>query len=160
MLNAFATRELEQLAKENAGLLKVEHVVRKARNPNSALHQFFEWDAKSAQEALHEMIARKLIRAYQVYVEVKDVEKPQKVRAFVSLSSDRKAGGGYRLLADVMTDEEKREEMIADALKDLEAFERKYRQLSALAPVLEAIATVKEVYRRRASVVEQRSAAY
>ena len=39
---------------------------------------------------------------------------PVHVRAFVSLPSDRDAGGGYRMVADVMGSESMKEEFIHD----------------------------------------------
>ncbi|MGE5562892.1 MAG: hypothetical protein ACM3ZV_06220, partial [Bacillota bacterium] len=61
-------------------------------------------------------------------------------RAYVSLYSDRKQpGGGYRAIADVLSDEERREELLQQALRDMEAFKHKYIQLKRLAPVFAAM---------------------
>lgn len=159
MLNREAAKELEQLARANGGLLKREAVVARAKSPKSALHRFFEWDTKRAQEKLHLLIASQLIRAYEVYVEVKEGAKPEKVRAFVSLTTDRKSGAGYRLIADVLTDEERTEQMLQDALAELDAFKRKYRTLSALRPVFEAIEKARASQRPRAARGELRATA-
>ena len=40
--------------------------------------------------------------------------EPVSIRAFVSLPSDRDAGGGYRLTSEVVTDERRREELLHD----------------------------------------------
>lgn len=120
------------------GIIAPEKVVLAAKPKNSPLHDFFDWDDGDAafQWRLHQ--ARNLIR---VVVEVEEL--PDKtfrdVRVFVSLSSDRNKDGGYRIMAEVLTDEERIKEMLEDVLRELMGFRNKYKMLKELASVFKAI---------------------
>ena len=131
-------QELEQIQKEHGGVLHPQHVVDFARNKNSALHSRFEWDDGKAAKAYRIVQARQLIR---VYVQVA-ADNVTEVRAFVSLPSDREAGGGYRSTDSVMTDEQRRAELLQMALKELAIFRRKYATLEQLAQVFAAAEAV------------------
>ena len=72
-------------------------------------------------------------------------EKRFTVRAFVSLTPDRKSeGGGYRSIASVMTDDEMKAQLFKDALGELGVFRRKYQGLKQLSEVFAAIDAVQE----------------
>lgn len=124
--------ELKKIAARNGGILRPEDVVNTARDKNNVLHKSFEWDNTIAAEQYRLFQARQLIR---VTVElVGGTEETGKV--FVSLSSDScKSGGGYRLLTEVLTDEDQRKELLRDAVDDMNVFIKKYYFLKELASV-------------------------
>ncbi len=66
-------------------------------------------------------------------------EKDVAVRAFVSLSTDRAQGGGYRSIEAVMSSSDMMAVMLADALGELNVLRKKYAKLKALRPVWDAI---------------------
>ena len=126
-------KELQVLESKN-GILKPEDVVEFARNKNTALHDRFTWDNTEAAHLwrLHE--ARNIIRCVAIYSE----PRQEYVRAFVSLVPDRADdGGGYRAIGKVMSDEEMRKQLLADALREFETFKSKYYGLKELAHVFE-----------------------
>ncbi len=129
--------ELEEIAKRHRGILKAEDVVEYAQNAKTHLHSKFNWDDSEAahQWRLHQ--ARNLIRVMVVYFE----EDKTNHRVFVSLTPDReeREGGGYRSLVMVMSDEKKREQLLADAKKDWEIFKSKYYMLRELAKIFEEV---------------------
>jgi len=127
--------ELEQIAEAHDGVLYPEYVVDFAKNPATALHHKFDWDDTVAarKHRLHQ--ARQIIR---VSVRVLG-DTPHVTRAFVSLSTDRSERGGYRRTVDVMTSDEQRETMLADAMAELVTFRRKYSHLKELAPLFETM---------------------
>lgn len=132
---AAVTRELRRIAKSNGGVLQPATVVDAARPKSSPLHSKFEWDDSAAAEAYRIWQARQLIK---VCVEVlPGVSVPTEV--FVSLSSDRCSGGGYRVTTTVLSDAETRAELLEDALAELRIFKIKYRRLTELASVFDAI---------------------
>lgn len=132
--------ELKRIASQNGGLLQPQTVVNDARPLESPLHSRFEWDDSVAGEQFRIWQARQLIR---VSVEL-IAGTGKKVDVFVSLSTDReKEAGGYRVMAEVLTDTQMREQMLADALDELETFREKYRRLRELASVWAAIKTVR-----------------
>lgn len=132
-------QELKRIAKENGGLLQPEVVVDEARLVSSPLHSRFEWDNTVAGQQYRIWQARQLIR---VSVEVlAGTDKACEV--FVSLTPDReRESGGYRVMADVLSDADLRNQMLSDALEELELFREKYRKLKELASVFEAIKRV------------------
>ena len=140
--------ELKRIAAENDGLLKPETVVDEAKPVSSPLHPKFEWRNTVAAHQYRIWQARKLIR---VSVEVwAGTEDP--VNVFVSLTPDRETrgnddgdiGGGYRVMTQVLSDKEMRQQMLADALAELACFEEKYRRLKELAAVFAAIKKVRK----------------
>lgn len=139
MKNTIIEKALRAIAAKH-GVLRAEDVVDEAKSPKHPLHGRFTWDNSEAAHQYRLMEARQLIR---VCVEViGDGIEPSPV--FVSLSSDRlKDGGGYRVTSDVMGDAALREQLLKDALFELNQFQKKYRQLRQLAEVFEAVNKVK-----------------
>lgn len=102
---------LTTIARKRGGMLLVDDVLSEAKSADSPLHKHFEWDDSVAAEAHRRYQARALIQKCHITL----VEsEPTKVRAFVSLQSDRDTGGGYRLTTTVMSDDEMREELMHD----------------------------------------------
>ncbi len=84
--------------------------------------------------------ARQLIR---VTVQMLPGENKE-TQVFVSLTPDREeAAGGYRIVAEVLSDEQLRSQMLSDALAELELFRAKYKRLKELAAVFEAMESIK-----------------
>jgi hypothetical protein len=131
--------ELKRIAAENDGLLQPETVVDEARPVSSPLHPRFEWNDKVAGDQYRLWQARQLIR---VVVEV-ITATGEKENVFVSLTSDRKESG-YRVMTSVLSDSEMRQQMLADALAELECFREKYKRLQELAAVFSAIRKVRK----------------
>jgi hypothetical protein len=104
-------RVLERLARQNNGLLMVDDVLEEARDPQSVLHRHFQWDDDKAAEAYRKQQARQLIQKVTVTIEkAPDVH----IRAFVSLSTDQYEGGGYRLTANVLSDDNLKAQLLHD----------------------------------------------
>jgi hypothetical protein len=121
------------------GILHPEAVIDAARDPESPLHDQFTWDETEAARQYNLIEARKLI---QVHVEfLTPTSDPSPV--FVSLRSDRPKGGGYRKMVDVLSKKALREQLLEDALADLEHFRQKYHMIKELAGVFEAAKAVK-----------------
>ncbi len=124
--------ELETIRQRHGGLLRPADVERFARNTKTALHARFTWDNDVAGYQYRLWEARQLIR---VTVSVMPGTE-RSCRTFVSLMDDRtQEGGGYRITADLLSDEEGRQRLLDEALEELEVFRRKYRNLKELAAV-------------------------
>lgn len=134
------TGELERIRLAGGGLLRPEDVVAAARPADSPLHDQFEWDDGRAAGEYRLWQARQIIR---VAVRILPPEE-QPIRAYVSLRTDRTVtGGGYRSLCEVLSDRQLREQLLAEALDDMEGFGRKYGRLKELAPVFAAAKKVR-----------------
>jgi len=125
---------------ERDGILQPKAVVEFARNPETELHSRFEWDNEKAGDSHRLWQARQLISVQVTYLKSKsdNVESP----AFVSLVCDRNAQGGYRSIANVLSDDDLREKMLRDARRDLNIFKRRYQNLVELANVFQEIERV------------------
>lgn len=102
---------LEHMARIKGGLLKIDDVLEAAQDKSCILHKHFEWDDSKAADQFRREQARTLIQRCRITLVE---QEPVKVRAFVSLPSDRETGGGYRLTSTVITDEIMKEELLRD----------------------------------------------
>lgn len=128
------TEELKKIASANDGKLYPRAVVDAARPAGSPLHSSFEWDDSVAAEAYRIEQARKLI---QVSVTILP-GSAEPIRAFVSLTTDRKQEGGYLPVETVMTSFDLREQMLTDATAELKTFVTKYNTIKELVEVTTA----------------------
>lgn len=117
---------LEQLAKQRGGMLLVEDVLDVAQDPSCILHKHFQWDDTKAAESFRRMQARQLIQKCTVTI-LKAPDVP--IRAFVSLSSDQYSGGGYRMTADVLSDEDLKYELLRDMAITLTKWKKQMKLL-------------------------------
>jgi len=134
-LNESAQAELDALVEQHGGIVLPAQVVEFARDENTALHEYFDWDDSEAAKQWRLEQARRVIRLSVTVIQSDNAP----IRALVSLTSDRKAGGGYRALADILDDESPREQMERDALAELRVFRRKYERLVLLQPIWVAV---------------------
>jgi hypothetical protein len=128
----------EATGADGLDLIRAEDVVEFARDAGAypALHSRLDWDDATAGHAWRLHQARNLIRVTVTVLPSGN----EPVRAFVSLTTDRRAeGGGYRSLPSVLSDGERRRQMLADAFAELAVVRRKYATLAELAAVFEAI---------------------
>jgi hypothetical protein len=95
-------KELKDLEYANGGLLLTEHVVAKARDPNSALHKHpaFIWDESEAARRYLNDAARKVIMVYATVIDRGDGERRQ-MRAYATIVDDDKSRA-YRATATVL----------------------------------------------------------
>ena len=135
------SRDMDRIKQELAGLqrdglVRPDDVVEFAKDPSTALHGCFTWSDDEAAKRWRLEEARTLIRCY-VVIEESAPRAP--VRAFVSLRSDRAAGGGYRKIADVLSDEQLHAQLMRDAIADLRAAQKRYSRLAELKAVFAAL---------------------
>lgn len=151
MKNPEIVAELRRLAAENGGILKPEAVVDAARDDESPLHSQFEWDDTEAAAAYRLYQARHLIA--RVVVTYESAAGKTDHQVFVSVTTDRKAeGGGYRVLADALSDAELKAQMMADARASMLSFRAKYARLTELADVLNEMAKAEHRMEEQSSV--------
>ena len=150
--------ELRFIQANHNGTLQPQHVVEYAKDPNTLLHNKFEWEDTKAAQQYRLWQARQVIRLELVVIDresgkprdvtigVDDskVENVKLTRAFISLRIDRRGenASGYRSIEDVVSDDKLREQMLDDARKDMNLFRRKYNMLKELSAVFEAMDNV------------------
>ena len=145
---------LEKIRVNAGGELTPIDVVNAARSPKSALHDYFEWDDSVAAEQFRLNQARGVIRL----VRVEDAaSETGTVRAFVSISSE--TGKSYRSMGDVKASADLRAAVLAAAERDLDAFTRRYRELTDVLAFVEKAKETLRARRRRSAPVENRASA-
>lgn len=116
------------------GRVEAEDVVSAASDPDHPLHDRFEWDDAEAGRKFRLVQARLLIRACVSY------EAPNiPVRVFASLSTET----GYRPLSMIVRDPGLRDQLIADAAKDMAVFKQRYQHIAELGGVIRAMDAVR-----------------
>lgn len=150
-----AGERLAELRAENDERLTPEIVVDDARPEEATLHPCFEWDdAEAAEKYRHEQ-ARSLIRSVRVLTMP---DRPPAM-AYVNVSIPD-VGPSYVTTARAMSDDDLREQAIADALSGLRAWQRRHEHLTELGPIFAEIerTAARLERRRRRQAVEHVSA--
>lgn len=137
---------LVQLAKHKGGVLLVDDVLDAAKDPKCVLHKHFQWDDTKAAESYRKMQARQLIQKCTVTIE-KAPDVP--IRAFVSLNVDKYAGGGYRMTADVLSDDDLKAELLHDMMLTLTKWKKQINLLDKETAAI--ISTLEEVVVKKAN---------
>lgn len=136
-MNTDIDLELEEIRQANNGLLLPMDVVERAKSPNSALHHCFTWDDNEAAHQHRLWQARQVIRA-----RVRIIPRPEgdavKVRAYVSLTTNRSNGGGYVATSEVLDDDVLAARAMIDLRDDLLHLRVKYGAWKQLIPHIDA----------------------
>lgn len=119
----------EALASEDK--LTAKNLVEVSRPEDAPLHNAFEWNDTIAAEAYRENQARYIIRSVEI-VE----EKAEPVRAFFNIEYKEPE---YKHIDAILQCAGDRALLLARAMNELKAFEKKYSQLDELAEVFNAI---------------------
>jgi hypothetical protein len=113
-----------------------EDVVEDARPIDSPMHDAFEWDDSKAAIEYRLEQARHLIRS--VTFQVIANERTTMTRAFVVVRNEEQARDLYFPTDEAMSDEAMRKQVLVRALRDLQAFQHRYRELEELSVVFDA----------------------
>jgi hypothetical protein len=137
--------ELRRIQDSNGGLLRAADVVMEASRPGSPLHDHFNWDDTEAAHQWRLQQARQLIRVSVAYLPFD--EPHYQVRAFVSLTPDRqREQGGYRAMVSVLNAPSERQQLLLDALEELNRLKIKYHNLTELDSIFRGIERAQRNY--------------
>lgn len=135
--NAIGTR-LEELQREKGGRLTARIYVEDARDETSPLHDSLEWDDVRAAELHREHQARHVLASIRIVKQRDEEGTPiQTIRAFVNLTEQvgEDTQRGYIPIARVLSDHELLQQAIAQAARELRAFEERYASFEAIQTV-------------------------
>ena len=120
------------------------NLVDASRPEDAPLHREFEWDDATAAEAYRKEQARLMITNLTIVIEE---HKQEPVRAYYSLEHGfRKNDGTYTSTIKILSDSDKRAQLLERAKSEMIAFKSKYSMLTELADVFESIdSTVKQI---------------
>lgn len=125
----------EKIEKKN-GKLTRELVLEDARDESSIIHDCFEWNDTVAAENYRLTQATCLITNLDVVVETEE-KKPVICRAFVNTSEGHK--GAFVNINTAFQSQETKDLVMQRAIKELQAFERKYHDLKVFSNLFEEI---------------------
>lgn len=131
-----AGEELERIRVHNNGRLEPRFVVEASRPREAPLHNAFEWNDKKAADAWRQNQASYMIRHVDVVVEEGD-KPPTPIRAFVSVKRDEDRS--YTSIQHALSEDELRQQLVAQAWSDLEAWRKRYAELVEFAKVFALI---------------------
>ena len=109
-------------------------VVDMARPKDHYMHDMFEWDDAIAGEKYREEQARKIVHML-VFTE-EETEKPSPVRVFYSSPAESKK---YEPTQLIFRKPDEHKALLETAIRELQAFKRKYQALTELSEVFDAI---------------------
>lgn len=139
--------ELDRIAAINGGRITPPDVVEESRPEEAPLHPCFEWDDWRAAELYREEQARSVIRSVYVVPDDQPEAAPQLRHVHVVLDDEP----CYVTTSRAMSDADLREQVMAQAVRDLEGWRKRYAHLEELAEVFAAIGRVQRPAPRRAA---------
>jgi len=125
---------LYSLSDERKGRLSPGFVVKKAKNLNAPIHDFFIWDDEKAAKAYRIWQARSLLGA--IIIEYEYDGKHGETRAFLNVDTDDFYGGKnsskniYVTIEEITQNEIFIEQVINNALMEAKSWNSKYKQYS------------------------------
>ena len=126
---------------ENTIGLTAENVVNASRDKDAPLHDEFEWDDEVAAEEWRKRQAQNMISNLSIVLVETEDEDATPVRAFYATELHH-----YENIETIMTDSAKKISLMQKAVRELQAFKKKYSVLSELSKVFDSIDEVaKEV---------------
>lgn len=129
-----AGRVMEEL--ERTVGLTTKNLVDASRPEDAPLHKDFEWDDAIAGEKYREVQAGKMITSLKIVLKQ---EEAKPTRGFVTLEYAPGKPGNYESVENVLLVEEKRNRLLTLAIRELQAFRRKYIALSELSELFDLI---------------------
>lgn len=136
---------LDKIRMASGGELEPKAVVDTARDARHPLHPHFEWNDSVAADSYRLDQARGIIRIVRV---VDDDVSGGTSRAFLSVIG--RNGVSYRTAEDVKKSRDLQAAVLAQAERDLEAFERRYRELVDICQIVRGARSA--VQKRRGGV--------
>ena len=129
-----AGKVMEELEKTVG--LTTKSLVEASRPEDAPLHKEFEWNDAVAGEKYREIQAGKMITNLKV---VTKVDETKKTRGFVSLEYGVGKPGVFESTEKVLSVTEKKNRLLTLAIRDLQAFRKKYISLSELGELFEVM---------------------
>lgn len=127
---------LDLLRQQCHGELTPQDVVNDARNDNSPLHSFFEWDDSAAAEAHRLAQARGLIRSV-VAIYVREEAPAVRTKMFVHVPEP--SAPHYRETGHAMSQAKTRKLVLQRAWRELQGWRKRYADLKEFSELFDVI---------------------
>lgn len=131
-------RTLEQIEARD-GYISKEAFLEESRPVESPTHPLFEWNDSKAAEKYRLIQSKTIINNLRIEV-VSDDAEPKVVKAFVNVADGKQhARAKYIRMEVAVSDDKSRGILYRNALAELGAFRRKYKELRGLEQIFDAI---------------------
>lgn len=117
--------------------LSADTLLQASEPEDAPLHNEFEWDNDIAADNYRHIQAGNIIRNLEIVC-----KEQEPTRAFMTIERRVAHNSSYEPTVEILSDEDKRDKLLEQALMELEWFKRKYDGIKALAAVFEAIDAV------------------
>jgi len=134
-----ARAEIKRMAKRRRGKITPQQVLDAARDEDSPLHPFFEWDDDEAAEKWRLMQARTLIKS--VKVEIQTTTTKIKAVAFVRDPSKDSDDSGYVSVKSVKSDKDAQREILITEFDRARSALKRARKLAMVFDLLDEMDT-------------------
>ncbi len=129
MNNAIVKARLEAIARINGGVLRPFDVVQDARQPDSPLHELFEWDVEEAAQEHWMHTARRIIASVKVNITTETIVL--KAPAYVRDPRLHGREQGYLETIKLRTEHEIAKEVLAGEVQNVISALRRARNVAA-----------------------------
>jgi hypothetical protein len=143
-------QRIYDLVEERNGTITPGDVLTDAESERSPLHDFFEWDDTQAAERWRTNQARYLLRSIHVVLTNGQGEEEQTRFTYNIMNMPEDNGEGQRVyctIQRVLTDAEIREQVVGQAMRQLQSWRSLYQQYSEFSQVFSAIAEIQQSLR-------------
>lgn len=129
MNNTIVKARLESIARNNGGVLRPFDVVQDARQPDSPLHELFEWDVEEAAQEHWMHTARRIIASVKVNITTETIVL--KAPAYVRDPRLHGREQGYLETIKLRTEHEIAKEVLAGEVQNVISALRRARNVAA-----------------------------
>lgn len=129
MNNSIVKARLEAIARNNGGVLRPFDVVQDARQPDSPLHELFEWDVEEAAQEHWMHTARRIIASVKVNITTETIVL--KAPAYVRDPRLHGREQGYLETIKLRTEHEIAKEVLAGEVQNVISALRRARNVAA-----------------------------
>ena len=137
----------EILAIEKKDELTAESLLEKAKENNSSLHDFFEWDDTAAAEKWRMVQARNVINEVRVIVNDTEMYAFESVRinAVTEETSERE----YKPIVEILNNDDYKAQLVNRAMSEIEHWQKRYEQINELSPIFDSIDATNKKWQKK-----------
>ena len=127
----------EIIAIEKKDGLTAETLLEKAKDDNSSLHDFFEWDDTVAAEKWRLVQARNVINEVKILVDDTEMYAFESVR--VNAVTEENSEREYKSIVEILGTSEYKSQLIERAIHEIQHWKKRYEEITELSPIFDSI---------------------
>jgi hypothetical protein len=136
---SYGTRIVELMQELGKETLSPADIVKDAKQPTVAYHDFFEWDDKRASDLYRLRQAGSMTRSIVEVVITREDKAPTKMRAFFNVQDGKQKG--YAKREYVFSHADTREQVLGRAFQEARSWADRYETYTELSAIVKVIKT-------------------